>query len=616
MPRAAADQTTSPPPPTPPPALPPIVADPWAWVAAAPVLLMVARALGAPLGEPFADDFTFLRHALFGEGWNLLDGGGAVIYWRPLSRQGYFGLLAPLMLDHPRWLAALHAGLLATASVLIYRGLRPRWPGPWAAAAASFPVLAESSRALLLWPSAFQDLGAILFSALALHQTARRRLIPALAALAAALLCKEIAVVTGLLMLWGPGQEWPPGARRRWGLTLAATMAAWALAYLAVMNRAGILFQRDLEGARPALAERFGWALGASLGDGFGLGALAAAAARGLATAVAILLLGAAGWTLRSQRSRLALRRSLPWIAWGLVWFLANTATLTEVFPVWGPFRSAFGMIGLGVAVVALLGAAGPAWLGLMMALRVAALVATPGPPPRVSNMPYQEGVPLDYASLTRLSRLTVAAREALRASHPRLPHGAVVAWHHRPMMADHAFAHGKALQVWYRDTTLRWTTWSDLQARPERPAEAVLEFEALQARQVVVLAPAAVAAYLQGLALMTADRCAAALGRFARADSLQADRSAVVFLGTLAGKRAVCLLAEGDLHAARGEAERSLERWRDGGDARYVMAVSLVVEGRLGEARAQVDSLLARYPFDPSGRALLDSIVARQGGR
>src|SRR6185436_19118506 len=88
--------------------------------------------------------------------------------------------------------------------VLLHRLLRTWWPAPIAAAAAAFPFLAEGARSLLAWPGQFADLGCLFFSVLALHAAARRRLVPALAALAAALLCKEQAVVTAVLLPWLP----------------------------------------------------------------------------------------------------------------------------------------------------------------------------------------------------------------------------------------------------------------------------------------------------------------------------------------------------------------------------------------------------------------------------
>src|SRR5262249_55175805 len=131
---------------------PPVWRDPWAWAAVAPVVLLIWRAWGAPLGEPFADDFDFLHHAMFGGAMRWLDGGGATVYWRPLSRQLYFDLLGPLTLTHPRMVAGLHAMVLVLVAALVYRALRVRWGGAWSAAAASFALIAEANRSLLLWP--------------------------------------------------------------------------------------------------------------------------------------------------------------------------------------------------------------------------------------------------------------------------------------------------------------------------------------------------------------------------------------------------------------------------------------------------------------------------------
>jgi hypothetical protein len=572
---------------------------------------LVARAWGAPLGQPFADDFHFLHHALFRPG-GWLDGGGAVIYWRPLSRQAYFGLLAPLLLATPWVVALLHAAVLGLASLLLHRTWRSAWPGPWAAAAASFPLLAESSRSLLLWPSAFQDLGALAFSAVALHEASRRRLRTALPALAAALLCKEIAVVTALLLPWVPGSALERRERGRWALGAGATVLTWGVAYAFVMRGAGLMFQRHLEAPPPPLAERLAWALASSLGDAFGLGAATGATASALGLAAAALVALALGAAAISAAGRARLRTAAPWVAWGLAWFLANASTLTEVHPVWGPFRSAFGMVGLGVALVGLMWGAGPAWLAALVAGRLTALALAPGPPADIAPAPYREQASLDFASLTRLSRLAAATERALRSRHPSLPQHGVVMWHQRARLADHAFAGDKSLQVWYRDTTLSMAWWEDVSGGEVARLDAVLEFGARGPRQVVTVEPRAMASYLGAVRAMEAGDGSRALGQLARADSLQADRDAKVFLGRVAGKRAVCLLGDQRLGAARGEAERSLALWPEGGDSRYVLAVLLAVEGRVPAARAQLDTLLALYPFDASARQLRDSLNAR----
>src|SRR5262245_26192428 len=111
----------------PPPAAPPTWRDPWAWLAALSVIPLLLKAWGAPLGEPVAEDFDFLRPALFERSWHLLDGGGSDAYWRPLSLQIYYRAFGRLMLAHPGVVAALHALALALGALLLYRALRTAW---------------------------------------------------------------------------------------------------------------------------------------------------------------------------------------------------------------------------------------------------------------------------------------------------------------------------------------------------------------------------------------------------------------------------------------------------------------------------------------------------------
>jgi len=85
----------------------------------------------------------------------------------------------------PGTVAAAAPGAARAGRALVYRALRVAWPGPLAAAAASFPLLAESTRTIAGWPTQFVDLGLYLFSALALHEASRRRLPTTLAALLA-----------------------------------------------------------------------------------------------------------------------------------------------------------------------------------------------------------------------------------------------------------------------------------------------------------------------------------------------------------------------------------------------------------------------------------------------
>ena len=120
--------------------------------------------------------------------------------------------------------------------------------------------------------------------------------------------------------------------------------------------------------------------------------------------------------------------------------------------------------------------------------------------------------------------------------------------------------------------------------------------------------------AYLAATSLLRAGDEAAALDSLDRAEILQRDRGAAVFLGAVAGKRALARLAREPLPVAAREARTALSRWPDGGDARYVLATVLAIEGRRSEARAQIDTLLSLYPFDESARRLREEIEADAG--
>src|SRR5262249_29559525 len=163
--RAGARPATQPAPPPAP--LPPLARDPWLWAALSTLLLLVVRSLGAPLGEPVADDFDHLHHALFSHDHSWLGGGGSSSFWRPLAYEGYYGLLQSVIRTHPVWITVLHVGLLALVVVLLYDLFRRRLPRHAAACAADFVLLLEATRALVIVPVHFVDLGLIVFSVVA-----------------------------------------------------------------------------------------------------------------------------------------------------------------------------------------------------------------------------------------------------------------------------------------------------------------------------------------------------------------------------------------------------------------------------------------------------------------
>jgi len=601
------------------PDLGPLWRDPWAAAAILGVVPLLLKSLGAPLGEPVAEDFDFLHHALFSGDRSFLDGGGSLSFWRPLAHQVYYATLAPLMLAHPGWIAALHTMLLAVTSLVLYATFRAVIPGPRAAAIATFPMLAESTRTLIAWPTQFVDLGTLFFSAIALHEAARRRLGGALAGLLAALLCKEVAVVTALMLPWLPSAL-SPRARQRWILATAALASAWAAAYLVVRRQAGLELPHGLE---PDAADllltapaRLAWAVENSLRATMSL-PWTRTGPDALVTILLAALAGVVVWRLVTDASaRLRARARIPWAAWGISWFALATAALAVVHPYWQPNRSAFGSLGTGVAAVAVLGSAHPALPGVLVAARLAMLALSPGPPRSVTFIAPETGAFMDFEKLVRLERLMASTRSALESRFPSLPRGARVAHHRLPRLTSYAFGGDRALQVWYRDSTLRWVPLKELAIRQDMMNVAtILEFQDHGPRPIVLLEVEAVRRLMKANELYGARRPREALVELREAERLEPGPDAVVFRSMVAGRRALSLVDLGAHEQAEHEAQRCLGLLRDNADGHLVLALLWGDRGLFTEAEAQVDTVLRIEPEYPGAARLREILRAGRAG-
>src|SRR5262245_29630818 len=343
----------------------PLLRDPWAACLLVVWAVVCAKSLGGPAGEPVAEDFDCLRRSLL-EPWSLWDGGGSKLFWRPVAQQLYFGLIGHSAIAHPGWVAALHIGVLGLVALLVYRALRDAWPKPWAVAAASFPLITDGARTLLLWPSNFADLGVIFFTALCLHETCRRRMPTALGALALALGCKEVALIGGLLLPWVPGAG-PRGRKERvrWALAFAGVIAVWAIAYAVVRRASGL--QLPIEGPARDLAvgwpERLRWAFVNATRAQLNLPVFVHWTDWLWLGFVGALLVTAAALAIKSHEVRARLQQSAPIALWGALWWTVAAISTAPVHPLWMPYRSVYSGLGLGSALAALLGAAHPALL-------------------------------------------------------------------------------------------------------------------------------------------------------------------------------------------------------------------------------------------------------------
>ena len=604
-----------------PPAAPPSWRDPWLWLSVLGVLPLVLHSLGAPLGEAVAEDFDFIRHNVLLGRHSLLDGGGSHAFWRPVSHQLYYTLLGPLILEHPRVVAAIHVAVLALTAALLYRTLRRWWSGPAAAAAASFPFLTESVRTVVSWPSHGVELASLFFAVLALHEASRRRLATCVAALVLGLLSKEVLVVTALLIPFlpaAPGERGVPVRERaRWAVAIGVAGAAWAACYLWVRHHAGLALPHDIESDPALLAvpltRRLVWATWNSLRALMSMPAAASTTevTRWTTLAAGLLVVAATAAACSTRAARARLRAALPWIAWGSVWFALASATLTTVYPFWMPNRALFGSVGLGIALTALLGAAWPVLPWALVALRLAAFAVSPGPSTAISIDPDRTGAFMDFEQLTRLQTLMTDTRHALTARYPTLPSGARIGQHAMPRRAEYAFGGDHALQCWYRDSTLRWVRFEEYSRDSAAGLTAIVEYQLGQSPGIALVDPAAMRELFGGIARIRDQDLPGALSAFAAAESLQRDRHAGVFLGTVAGKEAVCAMGLGRFDEAMAAGRRAITLYEEDADGRYVIAAIEAQRGNFDAAEAQVDTLIAISPHDRDALALRERIRA-----
>jgi tetratricopeptide (TPR) repeat protein len=596
--------------------------DPWALaVALAVVPVLVAARSGLP-GEPVADDFGFLHRALLSGHLDWLGGGGSPLYWRPLSRQLYYRLLGPLMLSHPLLVALLQAALLAAAGVLLYRALRPAWPAPAAAAAGAFPLLLEANRQLIAWPSCAQDVLAMLFGVAALHALSRARRPLALGCLALALLSKETAIAFApALALW-PAHRRADGTpargpdRLRTAAGAAAVLAAWWLVHEWVSRRAGLLPPPQAAAAHGAsvLLAQARWAVRGVWLDALSVRDPGAATAAWLPWAVLLVLAPTLTLVATHASGRQRLRAALPWLGWAAVWAGIATVPLATFMPAWSSHRSVIPALGLGVALVALLRAAPPAWLGVLTGLRLVSLLTSPVAPERIGIA--GSNVEFDFARLTTLQRLAHEVRATLMASHPTLPRGAHVARNQWPRGTLFAFQDPRAFQVWYRDTTLRVIEMAEVQANPLHPLAAIVEFEPHRTPQVAMISPLALQHVLLAADSLRHNRDTDALALLADFEALQADTACAVFMATGLTIRAGALLELRRDAEAVATLRRALEYYPLEANAHRLLSEYHRINGRPGAAIRELREQLRIYPNDADARTALEQLLRQEQAR
>jgi len=578
---------------------PALARDPWLVALVAALGLLFVRTLGAPLGEPVADDFDHLHHVLFSGSWSWFDGGGSASFWRPLAYQGWYGVWHEVVLSQPVVLALVHVLLLAIATVLLYDLARDRMSGAAAAVVATFPLGLEATRALVTVPVHIVDLGLVVASVVAWWAAARGRVVTALVALLAALSCKETAIVTAVLLPFLARGEAHTVRRRlvfgAWGLALV-----WAIAYVAVRRGMALTLPHGLEaGLGPAVftdPERYRWALAGTLRACVSL-PMTPVAWEGVVVGATVLLAGLAGLRFATDpAARVRAGRVRDLVFAGSVWTVLATLTLLPVHPVWSPERIVYTSVGLGVALGALLVAAHPVLLALLVMLRLVPFLLAPAAPATVTRSAPERGAFVDFERLARLQRLAREVRGAVAREFPSLPHGARLAWVHPPHGTDYALG-DRALQVWRRDSTLHWVRWESLDEASAHTLAGAFEFREDATPPIRRVEPRAIEALFAAARLQRAGRTAEGLAQLRLADVSQTDREAHHIRARIVGYEAWLLGQLDRLPEAEARAHDALRLSDQEAEAHLTLAAVLQTRGEWDASLAQIDSVLTWYP-------------------
>ena len=470
--------------------------------------LIVAGALwlyrGALGSGFFADDYLFLDQV---RGHSLLAAlrlpDPLSNFYRPVSRQLYFWVVAGLTHESP---GAFHVGnlfLLLVAIVLLFAIAR-RLAGDRAGlVAAGLLALHYTADVPVRWACGSQELLAVVgaMGALLLHLSGRR--VWAGVAMLLAALSKEVILLMPLIAVVAdrrPGERWAAAARRAW--PLGAAVAAWALVWL-LMPHTRVAQGTEVEfdfvnsplaafAHLPRVLLGFEWRQGEFgrlpnvLPPLIPLAAVLVAIAwtwGWSATGAASVLPGGAGDAARfaaeAGRGRRRDRRSWAprragaadatearpgrpgWrvphaVLVGLVWAGVATLPVAAVAILWSAYYYLFAICGLALAIGALLARRHVAWtLVVLVVLAWGSASARSLGEFAVARDPWTPQSHINRHYIERSNRIVARYLGSLRRAYPRFERGSTLFF--GGLMANVAFqrADGPLIRWAYRDSSL-----------------------------------------------------------------------------------------------------------------------------------------------------------------
>jgi tetratricopeptide (TPR) repeat protein len=174
-----------------------------------------------------------------------------------------------------------------------------------------------------------------------------------------------------------------------------------------------------------------------------------------------------------------------------------------------------------------------------------------------------------------------------------------------------YAFGGDRAVQVWYRDSTLSMVNYTRLNQDTTLSMVAGVQFQPGAETPIVLLPPEALRAQDRAYRLIAAHEWSAGFEPLALADSMTPDPRYVVFHGDNAGYRAFALVQLHRYDEAEAEARRSLALIPTGRNGLLVLGTVLGMRGRFEEALQRIDLLLQLEPGMAMAQRLRTSIVA-----
>ncbi|MFN8586674.1 MAG: hypothetical protein U0704_02645 [Candidatus Eisenbacteria bacterium] len=408
------------------------------------------------------DDHLFLEQARERGLAALASGGGGLAnYYRPLSREIWFGLLAPVA-DGRAWV--FHAASLAVflaAAALLFRLLRAHTGPAGAWIGTLWFTTLPLQRVNLLWISCNQELLALAGTLAAFAAWRARRVGWALLAYAAALASKDVAApLPAALFLWSAWIE------RRPARETARALAPFALPLALLL--AGELHLRSTSAAAATLRFEPSTALAAfahlvqALTGLDAPGALpqALALARPSLVALAAFALLALAWPAGTARGKdgepAAAPDRGPLLRFALAWVVLFTLPVIPVAHTWSSYYYTLAAAGAALAVGVLArDAARFAWLGSVLVLLLWHAVSVAAPSFAVAESAWNWTSHLTTHYFERGAALSTRMRTALLRIAPAPAPGTRFWFATLPEFAGFQMGNGAAIRALYRDPSL-----------------------------------------------------------------------------------------------------------------------------------------------------------------